>query len=90
MTTAKTVTRRLLDLSVEEHTLTVPLVWDDPTDHRTIDVFAAVVSREGGEALPFLVFLQGGPGFEAPRPTRHPTAPYWICLLYTSPSPRDS
>ena len=66
--TATTVVRRMQDLTVEEHTLTLPLVWDDPADTRTIDVFAAVVSREGGEDLPYLVFLQGGPGHEAPRP----------------------
>lgn len=78
MTAAETVTRRLLDLTVEEHTLTVPLVWGDPTDARTIDVFAAVVSREGGESLPFLVFLQGGPGHEAPRPFHSPASPAWL------------
>ncbi|KJQ54629.1 alpha/beta fold hydrolase [Microbacterium sp. SA39] len=78
MTTAKTATRRMLDLTVEEHTLTVPLVWGDASDHRTIDVFAAVVSREGGEDLPFLVFLQGGPGHEAPRPFQSPAAPSWL------------
>ena len=38
-----TVVRTLQDLTVEEHTLTVPLVWGDPTDHRTIDIFARVV-----------------------------------------------
>ncbi len=27
---------------------------------------------------PFLVYLQGGPGQEAPRPTRQPTAPAWL------------
>lgn len=73
-----TVVRHLLDLTVEEHTLTVPLVWGDPTDPRTIDVFAAVVSREGGENLPYLVFLQGGPGHEAPRPFHAATAPTWL------------
>jgi pimeloyl-ACP methyl ester carboxylesterase len=72
------VRRQLLDLSVEEHTLTVPLVWEDPADPRTIDVFAAVVSREGGESLPYLVFLQGGPGHEAPRPFHSPTSPAWL------------
>ena len=76
--TAETRTRRLLDLTVEEHTLTVPLVWGDPADTRTIDVFAAVVSREGGEALPYLVFLQGGPGHESPRPFHSSTAPAWL------------
>jgi pimeloyl-ACP methyl ester carboxylesterase len=73
-----TVIRQLLDLTVEEHTLTVPLVWGDPTDHRTIDIFARVVAREGGENLPYLVFLQGGPGHEAPRPFHSSTSPAWL------------
>ncbi|GAT73302.1 possible prolyl aminopeptidase [Microbacterium sp. HM58-2] len=73
-----TVVRRLQDLIVEEHTLTVPLVWSDPSDARTIDIFARVVTREGGEALPYLVFLQGGPGHEAPRPFHSSTAPVWL------------
>lgn len=72
------VVRRLLDLTVEEHTLTVPLVWADPSDSRTIDIFARVVIRDGGEALPYLVFLQGGPGHEAPRPFHSSTAPAWL------------
>ncbi|CAH0142438.1 Proline iminopeptidase [Microbacterium oxydans] len=73
-----TVVRHLLDLTVEEHTLTVPLVWGDPADTRTMDIFASVVSREGGETLPFLVFLQGGPGHEAPRPFHGPASPGWL------------
>ncbi len=73
-----TVVRRLLDLTIEEHTLTVPLVWSDPSDPRTIDVFARVVIREGGGSLPYLVFLQGGPGHEAPRPFHSSTAPAWL------------
>ena len=73
-----TTIRRLLDLTVEEHTLTVPLVWDDPSDTRTIDVFARVITREGGERLPYLVFLQGGPGHEAPRPFHSSTSPAWL------------
>ncbi len=73
-----TVVRTLQDLTVEEHTLTVPLVWGDPTDHRTIDIFARVVAREGGESLPYLVFLQGGPGHEAPRPFHSSTSPAWL------------
>lgn len=76
--TATTVVRRMQDLTVEEHTLTVPLVWGDPADTRTIDVFAAVVSREGGKHLPYLIFLQGGPGHEAPRPFHGPSAPSWL------------
>lgn len=73
-----TTIRRLFDLTVEEHTLTVPLVWGDPTDTRTIDIFARVVTREGGERLPYLVFLQGGPGHEAPRPFHSSTSPAWL------------
>ena len=73
-----TVIRTLQDLTLEEHTLTVPLVWGDPADHRTIDIFARVVAREGGESLPYLVFLQGGPGHEAPRPFHSSTSPAWL------------
>lgn len=73
-----TTIRRMLDLTVEEHTLTVPLVWADAADTRTIDVFARVVSREGGEHLPYLVFLQGGPGHEAPRPFHSSASPAWL------------
>lgn len=76
--TAQTTVRRMQDLTVEEHTLTLPLVWGDDADERTIDVFASVVAREGGEQLPYLVFLQGGPGHEAPRPFHSPTSPMWM------------
>ncbi|NYD55575.1 alpha/beta fold hydrolase [Microbacterium pseudoresistens] len=78
MSDATTRVRRMLDLTLEEHALTVPLVWGDDADTRTIDVFAAVVYREGGEDLPYLVYLQGGPGNEAPRPFHSPTAPSWL------------
>lgn len=59
-------------------TLTVPLVWDDLDDQRTIDIFARIVARPGGENLPYLVFLQGGPGHEDPRPVRSIKQPSWI------------
>lgn len=71
-------TRRMQDLTIEDHTITVPLVWGDAADTRTIEVYAAVVSREGGADLPFLVFLQGGPGNEAPRPFHAPVGPSWL------------
>lgn len=63
-------------LKLEEHTLTVPLTKDD--DGRTIDVFARVVTGEGGEKLPYLVYLQGGPGYEAPRVSAAPASPSWL------------
>ncbi len=71
-------TRRLQDLTVHDHTLTVPLMWSNPADGRTIDIHAAVVTRDGGDDLPYLVFLQGGPGNEAPRPFHSPTSPHWL------------
>jgi len=74
----RVTTGRMLDLTVEEHTISVPLAWDDPSDPRTIEVYAAVVTRSGGESLPYLVFLQGGPGHEAPRPYHGPMAPSWL------------
>lgn len=66
------------ELTLDDHRLTLPLVWNDPADPRTIEVFARVVARRGGEELPYLVFLQGGPGHEAPRPSFAPDEPSWL------------
>lgn len=71
-------TRRMQDLTVHDHTLTVPLVWDEPDDARTIDIHASVVTPDGGEDRPYLLFLQGGPGYEAPHPFRAPSSPSWL------------
>ena len=57
-----------------EHTLTVPLDHDRP-DGATIEVFAREVAAHDGGDRPYLVFLQGGPGQEAPRPTRFRARP---------------
>lgn len=65
-------------LTLTDHTLTLPLVHHDPADRRTIEVFARVAQRIGGEELPYLVFLQGGPGNEAPRPALDPAEPSWL------------
>ena len=55
--------------TVTEHVLTAPLVHGDTADDRTIDVFAREYVPLGGEDLPALLFLQGGPGHGALRPT---------------------
>jgi len=73
-----TTTRRMLDLRIDDHTLTVPLNWANPRDGRTIDIHASVITRDGGERLPYLVFLQGGPGNETPRPFAAPFSPPWL------------
>jgi pimeloyl-ACP methyl ester carboxylesterase len=60
-----------------EHELALPLDHARPDGER-ITVFAREVADPDGRDRPFLVFLQGGPGNEAPRPTRHPSAPGWL------------
>ena len=60
-----------------EHTLTVPLDHDRP-DGATIEVFAREIAASDTSDRPYLLFLQGGPGNEAPRPTRMPAAPAWL------------
>lgn len=55
--------------TVTEHVLTAPLVHGDTADDRTIDIFAREYVPLGGEDLPALLFLQGGPGHGALRPT---------------------
>lgn len=54
---------------VTDHTVAVPLDHADPGGP-TIEVFARAVVSIGGERedLPWLVFLQGGPGAKSPRP----------------------
>ena len=71
-------THRQPGLVVTEHTLLVPLDHDEP-DGTSIDVFAREVVAAGKEpdSLPWLLFLQGGPGFEAPRPEALDT-PAWL------------
>ena len=54
-----------------EHTVEVPLDHADPGG-ATIEVFAREVADPDGTDRPFLVFFEGGPGFEAVRPTGRP------------------
>ena len=60
-----------------EHEFDIPLDHDDGNGER-ITVFARELALPDGRDRPFLVFLQGGPGFEASRPTRHPNGPGWL------------
>jgi pimeloyl-ACP methyl ester carboxylesterase len=60
-----------------EHSFEIPLDHDDEAGER-ITVFARELADPDGRDLPFLVYLQGGPGFEAPRPTRRPNGPGWL------------
>jgi pimeloyl-ACP methyl ester carboxylesterase len=60
-----------------EHEFSVPLDHARPEGPR-ITVFAREVADPDGLDRPFLVFLQGGPGHEAPRPSRHPSTPAYL------------
>jgi len=62
-------TYRQPGLVVIERTMDVPLDHADPHGEQ-IEVFAreVVAADKTADDLPWLVFLQGGPGFEAPRP----------------------
>jgi pimeloyl-ACP methyl ester carboxylesterase len=64
-------------LVLTEHEFDIPLDHARP-DGETITVFAREVADPEGQDRPFLVFFQGGPGTEAPRPTRHPSSSGWL------------
>ena len=61
-------TYRIPGLVVTERTFSVPLDHAAPDGER-ISVFAREVHAPGGERRPWLVYLQGGPGFGSPRPS---------------------
>jgi pimeloyl-ACP methyl ester carboxylesterase len=67
---------RTAGLVLTEHEFSVPLDHDRPDGER-IAVFAREVADPDGLDRPFLLFLQGGPGSEAPRPA-HPDVPAWL------------
>ena len=63
--------------SVLDHRLSVPLNYSEP-EGTSIEVFAREVIPAGGSDLPLLVYLQGGPGQESPRPMQRPAQPAWL------------
>ncbi len=64
-------------LVLTEHEITVPLDHAREAGER-ITVFAREVADPEGRDRPFLLFLQGGPGQEAPRPLRRSSLPGWM------------
>ena len=63
-------THRFRGIVTTDHTFRVPVDHADP-DGRSLEVYAREVvgaTREDDD-LPWLLFLQGGPGHESPRPT---------------------
>jgi pimeloyl-ACP methyl ester carboxylesterase len=63
-------------LVVTDHEFSLPLDHANP-QAESIGVFAREIAAEDGRERPFLVFLQGGPGSQAPRPTT-PHMPSWL------------
>lgn len=63
-------------LYVTEHKFVVPLNYADASQG-SINLFAreVVAPARSNDALPYLLYLQGGPGFESPRPYE---ASMWI------------
>jgi pimeloyl-ACP methyl ester carboxylesterase len=64
-------------LVLEDHELRVPLDYTRP-DGEQITIVAREVADPDGRDKPFLVYLEGGPGFESPRPTGSPRSPGWL------------
>jgi pimeloyl-ACP methyl ester carboxylesterase len=77
MTDHATLTVHAPGLVLTEHELTVPRDPSRPDGER-LTLFAREVADPDGRDRPILVFLQGGPGQEAPRPTRGPSSPGWL------------
>ncbi|GAQ81878.1 alpha/beta-Hydrolases superfamily protein [Klebsormidium nitens] len=61
---------RAPNLILQDHWFQVPLDYAKPDSH-SLRIFAreVVSAKASSEKLPYLIYLQGGPGFESPRPT---------------------
>jgi pimeloyl-ACP methyl ester carboxylesterase len=64
-------------LLVTEREHSLPLDHADPSGPR-ITVFSRELADPDGQERPLLVFFEGGPGSEAPRPSRGGAAPPWL------------
>jgi pimeloyl-ACP methyl ester carboxylesterase len=69
--------RRIPGLVVTDRTHAVPLDHGDPGGEH-IEVFTRELADPEGMERPLLVYLEGGPGFEAPRPSRVDKSPPWL------------
>ena len=71
-----TVTHHLPGLRLTDHFFNIPLDHAAPEGER-LEIYAreVVAPSKAEQALPWLVFLQGGPGFPAPRP---PALASWL------------
>ncbi len=79
MSSAAAIRRRMPGLTLIEHELSAPLDYGS-VDGEQITLFARelIGAARGAETFPLLVFFQGGPGFEAPRPLSAPAQAEWL------------
>jgi pimeloyl-ACP methyl ester carboxylesterase len=71
------VRRQIPNLLVTEREHSLPLDHDDPEGPR-ITVFSRELADPKGLERPLIVYFEGGPGFEAPRPIRTNSTPPWL------------
>ncbi len=74
---AREIVRELGGRRLIERTHTVPLDHGDSAG-ATLEVFTREVADLDGLDRPLLVYLQGGPGFESPRPSWPDGHPPWL------------
>lgn len=55
------------NMFITEHSFELPLDYENP-DQQSISVFVREIRLDEKVKKPYLVYLQGGPGFESPRP----------------------
>jgi pimeloyl-ACP methyl ester carboxylesterase len=72
-----TIRREIPGLIVTEREHVVPLDHADP-DGPGIVVFTRELADPAGLERPLLLYFEGGPGFEAPRPSRPGSSPPWL------------
>jgi pimeloyl-ACP methyl ester carboxylesterase len=69
--------RRIPGLVVTEREHSLPLDHSDPDGPR-LSVFTRELADPEGQERPLLLFLEGGPGSEAPRPSLTDSSPPWL------------
>jgi pimeloyl-ACP methyl ester carboxylesterase len=76
--TSPVVEREIPNLIVTEREHTVPLDHSRAGDGAEITVFSRELAAPDGRERPLLVYFEGGPGSEAPRPSRVAGSPPWL------------